>query len=172
MKHSSVLPVARIALRTLIVLNFVYGALIFALLAISFLAEAWTWRALGVGHIAGHESIVAGMRAIMVIGIAAVPLVHLILRRLLAMVETVRDGDAFVPVNAERLKQIAWGVFGLEILHAVVAAIAEEDNGAGSVVAEPVAQLRRWRRLMGSAQPSSAITTSGFVMSRAAKKHR
>ena len=58
-----------VTLRILIVLNWILGALIFALLAISFQAEEWTWRALGVGAVAGHESVVAGMRAIMVIGI-------------------------------------------------------------------------------------------------------
>lgn len=40
-------------------------------------------------------------------------------------VETVRDGNAFIPENAERLKRIAWCAFGLELLHAVVAAIAK-----------------------------------------------
>ena len=65
-KHLSALPATWVALRVLIVLNWILGALIFALLAISFLAEEWTWRALGVGATEGHEGLVAGMRAIMV----------------------------------------------------------------------------------------------------------
>ena len=60
MKHSTVLLTAWITLRILIVLNWILGALIFALLAISFQAEEWTWRALGVGPVADHESVVAG----------------------------------------------------------------------------------------------------------------
>ena len=124
MKHSSVLPVARAALRTLIVLNFVYGALIFAFLAISFLAEAWTWQALGVGHIAGHESIVAGMRAIMVIGIASVPLAWIFFSRLLSIVESVRAGEPFRRENGRRLKLIAWVLLALQGLHLLVLAIA------------------------------------------------
>jgi len=123
-KHSSVLPVARIALRTLIVLNFAYGALIVALLTISFLAEAWTWRALGVGHIAGHESIVAGMRAIMVIGIASVPLAWVFFSRLLCIVESVRAGEPFVVENARRLRVIALALLALQVLHIGVVAIA------------------------------------------------
>src|SRR3954466_3799026 len=80
---------SRITLRGLIVLNWVFGALIFALLAISFQAEDWTWRALGVGAVAGHEGIVAGMRAIMAIGIAGTPIAYAVFSRLLRIVESV-----------------------------------------------------------------------------------
>ena len=73
MKPSMALVATRVTLRTLIVLNWIFGALIFALLAVSFAAEEWIWRALGVGTIGGHESVVAGMRAIMVIGIVGTP---------------------------------------------------------------------------------------------------
>lgn len=124
MKHSSVLPVARATLRTLIVLNCVYGALIFVLLAISFLAETWTWQALGVGHIAGHEGIVAGMRAIMVIGIVSVPLAWVFFSRLLRIVESVRAGQPFQMENAGRLRAIAWTLLALQGLHLCVVAIA------------------------------------------------
>ena len=123
-KNSSILPVSRVVLRTLIVLNWVFGALIFVLLLISFLAEGWTWRALGVGHIAGHESIVAGMRAIMVIGIVAVPIAWVVLNRLLSIVESVRAGEPFQADNAHRLKVIAWALVAQEALHLCAVAIA------------------------------------------------
>jgi hypothetical protein len=122
--HSSVLPVAWVTLRALIVLNWVFGALIFALLAISFLAEAWTWRALGVGPVAGHEGIVAGMRAIMVIGIVSAPIAWIVLGRLLCIVGSVRAGEPFQMENAGRLKAIAWSLLALEALHIGVVAIA------------------------------------------------
>jgi hypothetical protein len=64
------------------------------------------------------------MRLIMVIGIGAVPLTHIVLTRLLAIVETVRLGDPFVAENAGRLQTIAWIVLGLELLHLAVGAIA------------------------------------------------
>ena len=122
--RSSVLPAARVALRTLIVLNFVYGALILALLAISFLAEKWTWRALGVGAVAGHAGIVAGMRAIMVIGIASVPITWVFFSRLLRIVGSVRAGEPFQVENARRLRVIAWALLVLQVLHLSVVAIA------------------------------------------------
>jgi hypothetical protein len=64
------------------------------------------------------------MRLVMVIGIAAVPVTHVVLARLLAIVETVAGGDPFVTENAARLKAIAWAVLGLEVLHLAVGAVA------------------------------------------------
>jgi hypothetical protein len=124
MKGSSVLPVTWVTLRALIVLNWVYGALIFFLLLISFQAEQWTWRALGVGSIAGHEGIVAGMRSIMVIGIVSVPIAFVFFRELLRIVKSVRAGEPFTVANAGRLKVIAWAVLALEVLHIGTVAIA------------------------------------------------
>ena len=124
MKHTPALPVARATLRALTVLNWIFGALILALLAISFLAADWTWRALGVGAVAGHESIITGMRAIMVIGITGVPITYVVLSRLLTIVESVRAGEPFAAENAHRLRTIAWALLALESLHIGVMAIA------------------------------------------------
>jgi hypothetical protein len=124
MNHSTTLPATSAILRTLIVLNWIFGALIFALLAISFQAEEWTWRALGVGAVAGHEGVVAGMRAIMAIGILGTPIAQAVLSRLLRIVESVRTGQPFTTDNAARLRTIAWALLGIEVLHICVIAIA------------------------------------------------
>ena len=124
MKNPSALAVAGFALRTLLVLNWAYGALIFVLLAISFLTASWTWRALGVGRIAGHEDVISGMRAIMVIGIVGVPIAWVFFSRLLRIVESVRAGESFKVENARRLKIIAWALLVLQLLHIGVVAIA------------------------------------------------
>lgn len=124
MNHSTALPLARVTLRLLVVLSWIFGASIFALLASSFLAEAWTWRALGVGSVAGHEGIVAGMRAIMVIGIAGVPIAYIVFSRLLRIVESVDMRAPFRVENAGRLRTIAWALLALELLHLGVVAIA------------------------------------------------
>jgi hypothetical protein len=124
MRHPTPLRATWVTLRILIVLNWILGALIFALLAISFQAKEWTWRALGLGTVAGHEGIVAGMRAIMVIGIVGIPIAHVVFSRLLTIVESVRTGEAFTVDNAGRLRTIAWALLGLELLHVCVLAIA------------------------------------------------
>lgn len=124
MKHSSALPVAWVTLRGLIFVNWVYGALILALLLMSFQAEEWTLRALGVGSVAGHEGIVAGMRSIMVIGIVSVPIAFVVFNNLLRIIKSVRAGEPFMVENAGRLKAIAWALLALEVLHVCVVAIA------------------------------------------------
>jgi len=124
MKHSTGLLATRVTLRILIVLNWIFGVLIFALLGISFQAEEWTWRALGVGAVVGHESVVAGMRAIMVIGIVGTPIAYVVFSRLLRILESVRTGEPFTTDNAGRLRTIAWALLGLELLHICVVAIA------------------------------------------------
>jgi hypothetical protein len=123
-KPSTALRATWITLRILIVLNWIFGALIFALLAISFQAEEWTWRALGVGAVAGHEGIVAGMRAVMAIGIVGTPIAYVVFSRLLRILESVRKGEPFTTDNAGRLQTIAWALLGLEMLHIFVVAIA------------------------------------------------
>jgi hypothetical protein len=64
------------------------------------------------------------MRLIMVIGVGSAPLTHILLTRLLAIVETVRLGDPFVADNAARLQTTAWALLGLEVLHLAVGAVA------------------------------------------------
>ena len=124
MTHSTALRATWVTLRILIVLNWILGALIFALLAISFQAKEWTWRALGLGAVAGHEGVVARMRAIMVIGIVGIPMAHVVFSRLLTIVESVRTREPFTVDNAGRLRTIAWALLGLELLHVCVVAIA------------------------------------------------
>jgi hypothetical protein len=66
-----------------------------------------------------------GLRAIAVLGLATIPLNHVVLKRLQAIVETVRTGDPFVAANADRLRAIAWVLLTLQLLSLVIAAIAK-----------------------------------------------
>lgn len=131
MKHTTALSATWVTLRTLIVLNWIFGALIFALLAMSFEAQEWVWRALGVGAVTGHEGVVVGMRAIMVIGIVGTPITYVVFSRLLRMVESVRTGEPFTRENAGRLRTTAWAMLALELLHICVVAIASAVSTKG-----------------------------------------
>ena len=122
--NSSALTASRIALHILIVLNILFGVAIFALLVATLVAEVPLIDALGVRITEGRELVIQAMRLIMLVGIAAVPLAHIVLTRLLAIVKTVAGGDPFVTVNAERLRAIAWAMLGLQLLHILVAAAA------------------------------------------------
>ena len=68
---------------------------------------------------------IMGMRAIAALGLVAIALNYPILKRLVAIVETVRAGDPFVAANAYRLQAIAWAVLGLQLLSLAIAAIAK-----------------------------------------------
>jgi hypothetical protein len=118
------LSLSRTVLRGLTVLNLMAGVLILALLISSFVAESWTMTALGVPAASQESGFAFGMRAIMLVGLAGIPLTHAILTRLSAMVETVRAGDPFVAANAVRLQRIAWSALGLKLLNVVVTSIA------------------------------------------------
>jgi hypothetical protein len=78
--------------------------------------------------------VIIGLQAIALFGIIAVPLNYIVLKRLLAIVETVRLGDPFVAANARRLQAIAWALLVLQVLSVVIGAIA----GSISTPAHPL----------------------------------
>ena len=134
MTHSSALPVAMAALRTLILLNGLFGAAILALLIATVVAERWTFTALGLPPSPSVGPMMMGMRAIAVLGLVAIPLNHAVLRRLIAIVETVREGDPFVATNANRLNAIAWVLLALQLLSLVI-------GGIGTTISTPTHPL-------------------------------
>ena len=75
-----------------------------------------------------------GLRAIAVLGLVTIPLNYALLKRLVAIVETVRAGHPFVAANASRLQAIAWVLLALQLLSIVIGAIAK----AISTPAHPV----------------------------------
>lgn len=122
---STALPIAYVGLRILIVLNWIYGAVVLAILVGMFAAEQWLMTALGIPPSAQSGPLIMGMRAIAVLGLVAVPLNLAVLRRLVAMVQTVRAGDPFVAANANRLQAIAWFLLGQQMLSLVIGLIGK-----------------------------------------------
>jgi len=118
------LAVARPVLQGLTVLNLLYAAGLTALLIFSFTIQDWPWKPLGFDLVHMHPMAPLGLRAIVVIGIVGAAIVHVALRKLLAIVDTVRSGDPFLLENARRLDLIAWSVVALELLRLLVGAIA------------------------------------------------
>jgi hypothetical protein len=121
---SAALPIAYVLLRILIVVNWLSGAAILALLVIM-PNRQWIMSALELSPSPEAERLVMGLRAIAVLGLAAIPLNHAVLKRLLAIVETVRGGDPFIAANASRLQAIAWVLLALNLLSIVIGAIAK-----------------------------------------------
>jgi hypothetical protein len=121
---SAALPIAYVMLRILIVVNWLMVAVILALLVV-LPNEQWIMSAFKLSPSPEAERLVMGLRAIAVLGLVAIPLNHAVLKRLLAIVETVRAGDPFVATNAGRLQTIAWLLLALNLLSLVIGAIAK-----------------------------------------------
>ena len=119
---SAALSIASVVLRVLMVVNWASGAAILALLIV-LPHEQWILRAFHIAPSPDAARLILGLRAVAVIGLVAVPLNHGVLRRLLAIVGTVRAGDPFVAENASRLQAIAWVLLALQLLSLVVGAI-------------------------------------------------
>jgi hypothetical protein len=122
--YSAALPITYVVLRILIVVNWLYGAAIVVLL-VAMPTEEWIMSALGVPPSPEANRLIMGLHAIAVVGLAAIPLNYAVLKRLLAIVETVRAGNPFVAANAHRLQAIAWALLALQLLSLVIGAIAK-----------------------------------------------
>ena len=121
---SPALPIAHVVLRILIVLNWLMCAAILALL-VAMPNERWIMSAFKLTPSPDADRLILGLRAIAVLGLAVIPLNNAVLRRLLAIVETVRAGDPFVAANAYRLQVIAWTLLALQLLSVVIGAIGK-----------------------------------------------
>jgi hypothetical protein len=135
MTRTSAHTLARPVILGLIFLNVFYALAIAGALSFSFFIEGWPERPFGVDMVKAHPLVGHGLRAIVAVLIVGAAIVHTILRRLLAIVDTVRVGDPFILENARRLEVIAWRVMALEGLRLAVAAIAAGVWESGRVAA-------------------------------------
>jgi len=117
------LTVARSVLRILIIGNWVLGAAILALLMVS--NQQLIMAAFKLSASPETDRLILGLRAVAVLGLAGIPLHYVVLKRLLAIVQTVREGDAFAAANAVRLQAVAWALLGIQILSIVIGGIAK-----------------------------------------------
>jgi hypothetical protein len=123
--QSAALPIAYLVLRILIILNWFYAACLAALLTFSFVNEPFLIRALHLASAEENPALVMGVRAIAALGILTVPINLAMLKRMVAMVDTVRAGDPFVAANAYRLNTIAWLLLALQLVSLVIALIGK-----------------------------------------------
>ena len=121
---SAALPIAYVVLRILIVVNWLMGAAILALLVVM-PNKQWIMSAFELLPSPDADRVIMGLRAVAVLGLVGIPLNYVVLRRLLAIVLTVRAGDPFVAANAYRLQAIAWALLALQLLSLVIGGIAK-----------------------------------------------
>jgi hypothetical protein len=121
------LTVSERVLAGLTVLNLVYGAGLLLLLIASLVMPGPLYSALTHHPAPIASAAIRGMRLMMLIGLLAVPVAHVILGRLREMLRTVRAGDPFVVENARRLNAIAIALLLLELMHLAVGVIAKSE---------------------------------------------
>lgn len=127
------LGISYVLLSVLRVLNLATGALLIVCIAGSFVFEPafvdfFTKRPPRTDP----ELLMPTLRLWMLVALPMVAAVHVLLSRLIEMVETVRRGDPFVPENAVRLKTIAWALLAIQLLHLLFGVFAAVMNAAGS----------------------------------------
>lgn len=122
--YSAALPIAYVVLKILVIVNWLFGLAILALLLVT-PNERWIMSALDLAPSPEATMIIWGLRSVALLGLVTIPINYLILTRLLAMVETVRVGDPFVAANAHRLRQIAWALLALQLIGQVIWLIGE-----------------------------------------------
>ena len=145
---SAAFGISRFVLRALVVLNGLYGLAIVVLL-VFMPTERWIMASFDLAPSAEADRVIAGLHAIAMIGLAAVPVNHVVLGRLLAIVDTVRAGDPFVAANARRLQGIGWSLLALQLLGLVIGSIVSRistpahpiDIDAGTSIAGWLAVL-------------------------------
>jgi hypothetical protein len=116
------LPIAYVVLRILVVLNLL-GAVLISILLFVLPHKQWILTSFKLSPSPDADQLVMGLRAVAALGLVAIPINHVILKRLLAIVETVRAGDPFVAANASRLQLIAWLLLALQVISIVIGAI-------------------------------------------------
>jgi hypothetical protein len=141
----SALPIAYVVLRILILLNWLGGAAILALLTATIVAEQWTFTALGITPESGIPSVIMGLRAIAALGLVGILLNYAVLKRLATIVETVKRGDPFVAANAYRLHAIAWVLLALQLLSLAIAAVGKAiSTPANPIVLDAGFSINGW----------------------------
>jgi hypothetical protein len=126
---SAALPIAHVALRVLIVVNWLFGVGLIILLFVM-PNEKWIVSAFKLSPSPETERVIIAMQAMAWMGLLSVPLNYGVLKRLLAIVETVRAGDPFLAANAQRLQVIPWLLFTVQLLSMVIGGVARSVSTA------------------------------------------
>ena len=113
------LVLSRRVLKVLLVLNWVFVAFFAALLLVLLLPAGGDRAIAALARTYPLDQAALLVRSaiwLMVIGIAAGIAVHILFRRMLAIVATAIDGDPFTLVNARRVRVVGWALLAIQVL--------------------------------------------------------
>lgn len=142
--YASALGASRLLLRVARVFNLFVAAAFATMLLASFLFEP-AFRDYFTRQAPHHpDMVLTVMRLWVVVSMPMYASVHILLTRLLAMVETVRSGDPFVPDNAARLKTIAWCLLVVQLFGLACGLFIGILKGAGTDIGDWDPSLSGW----------------------------
>lgn len=130
--YAQLLGLSRLLLRIWRVLNIAVAAGCLALLLMSFLFEPSFRDYYGRRPSLDADVIIPTLRLWVLLGLPMFAAVHVLISRLLAMVDTVRAGEPFVPENAARLMTIAWCLLGIQLFDLACGVFAGILTSAGA----------------------------------------
>jgi hypothetical protein len=141
--YAKVLGVSRALLKIARVFNLACGAAFLAMLLASFIFEPGFREYFGRQTL-DPDVILPTMRIWVLAGLPMFAAVHVMLSRLLAMVETVRAGDPFVPENAVRMRTIAWCMLVVQLFELACGVFIAILSRAGADIGDWDPSLSGW----------------------------
>ena len=131
-RHAQLLGLSRFLLRLWRVLNIAAAAAFLVLLLGSFLFEPSFRDYYSRRPSLDADVIIPTLRLWVLAGLPMFAAIHILVSRLLAMVDTVRAGEPFVPENAARLKTIAWCLLAIQLFDLACGVFAGIISSAGA----------------------------------------
>ena len=131
--YATLLGLSRLLIRIARLFNILVGVLLIGMFVASFLFEP-VFREFFTKQPARIDPglLMPTLRLWALLALPMIAAVHLLFSRLLAMIDTVRAGDPFVPENGARLKTIAWCLLSLQLFNLLFGLLAATMNAAGS----------------------------------------
>jgi hypothetical protein len=143
-RDPALLGVSRALLKIARALNIAVAAAFAAMLLASFVFEPTFHDYFGRRAELDADVILPVMRLWVATGLPMFAAVHVMLSRLLAMVETVRAGEPFVPENAARLRTIAWCLLVVQLFELACGLFIGILERAGAEIGDWNPSLSGW----------------------------
>lgn len=131
-RRDRILRFTVVVLRVLLVLNIAFAtAFAIAALASFPLNDMLAARIVGKYPAVDVERVVTGIRALLLLGVAAAVPAHIIFSRLIAVIATVLIGETFASPNARRVRAIGWALLAIQLLDVPLLLIIPNFAGMG-----------------------------------------
>jgi hypothetical protein len=131
-RRDRILRLTVVVLRILLVLNIAFAiAFLIATAASVPLHDMLAARITAKYPAIDVERVITGIRALLLLGVAAAVPAHVIFSRLIAVIGTVLAGETFASPNARRVRQIGWGLLAIQLLDVPLLLIIPNFAGMG-----------------------------------------